>query len=89
MDNIFLSYASPRKRMAIRTGTHLVFIDLSKAYDSVPVRKLWEVLEGSPISISVIKAIKHLYENSNSRIKLEFPVTKGLAARMLPVTYAF
>jgi hypothetical protein len=49
-----------------------------------PVRKLWEVLEGSPISVSVVKAIKHLHENSNSRIKLgevlstEFPVTKGL-----------
>jgi hypothetical protein len=62
----------------------VVFVDLSKAYGRVPVRNLWEILQGSPISISVVKAIKHLYEKSNLRLKLsevfstEFPVAKGL-----------
>jgi len=31
------------KRNAKNQETHLLFVDLTKAYDSIPVSKLWEV----------------------------------------------
>jgi hypothetical protein len=32
------------KRNAKNQETHLLFVDLTKAYDSIPILKLWEVL---------------------------------------------
>ena len=59
-------------------------IDLTKAYDSVPLSKLWQVLQESKINKKLIKGIKTLYEGSLSKIKRAkeitegFQVTKGL-----------
>ena len=39
---------------------HLLFIDLTKAYYSVPLNKLWEVLEKSLINTRLIETIKLL-----------------------------
>jgi len=33
------------KRNATNQETHLLFVDLAKAYDSIPILKLWEVKE--------------------------------------------
>ena len=70
--------------MSVDQPLHLLFVDLKKAYDSVPLKNLWKALEHYNISNSIIRAIKRLYENSFSKIKigkqlsLVFYVTKGL-----------
>jgi len=72
------------KKMAVNQPLHLLFVDLEKAYDSVPLKKLWKALEHYNISNSIIRAIKRLYENSFSKIKIGkqlssgFRITKGL-----------
>jgi hypothetical protein len=38
--------------------THLVFVDLKKAYDSIPINKIWEALENSGICTQIIQAVK-------------------------------
>ena len=56
---------------------HLLFIDLTKAYDSVPLNKLWEVLEKSTINTRLIEAIKLLYKGCSSKIRIGNLTTKG------------
>jgi len=62
----------------------LLFIDLKKAYDNIPLIKLWKALEETRISYTLIKTVKELYRKSLSYVKLGgllsegFGVTKGL-----------
>ncbi|XP_030753480.1 uncharacterized protein LOC115880423 [Sitophilus oryzae] len=44
IDNIFVLQQIIEKRRARNLDTHLVFIDLEKAYDMVPLKKLFEIL---------------------------------------------
>ena len=70
--------------MAVNQPLHLLFVDVEKADDSVPLKNLWKALEPYNISNSIIRAIKRLYENSFSKIKIGkqlssgFYITKGL-----------
>jgi len=56
--------------MAVDLPLYLLFVDLEKAYDSVPLKNLQKALEHYNISNSIIRAIKRLYENSFSKIKI-------------------
>jgi len=62
----------------------LLFVDLEKAYDNIPLIKLWIALEETRISPTLIKTVKELYRRSVSYIKQGgllsegFEVTKGL-----------
>ncbi|XP_072377251.1 uncharacterized protein [Diabrotica undecimpunctata] len=73
-----------KKRVERSRETHLVFIDLEKAYDSVPLKKMFEVLKRSGLDSTYIRAIYKLYENAVSCVKIgtrtsnKFKVTKGL-----------
>jgi len=37
--------ATDRERMAVGQPLHLLFVDLEKAYDSVPLKNVWKALE--------------------------------------------
>ena len=84
VDHIFSLTQINEKKVATNRDVHLLFVDLTKAYDTIPVQKLWQVLEKSPINNTVITAVKQLYDQATSRIKLgnklseNFLVTKGL-----------
>jgi hypothetical protein len=62
----------------------LLFTDLVKAYDNIPLIKLWNALEETGISSTLTKTVKELYRRSLSYIKQgsllseEFEVTNGL-----------
>jgi hypothetical protein len=58
-----------RKKKATNKELHLLFIDFTKAYDSVPLNKLWETLDRSTINTRSIEAIKSLYKGLCSKIK--------------------
>ena len=72
------------KKKATNRELHLLFINLTKAYDSVPLNKLWETLDKSTINTRLTEAIKLLYKGSTSKVKIGnlttkgFKVTKGL-----------
>jgi hypothetical protein len=56
---------------------------LTKAYDSIPVSKLWEVLGELNINNNLIKALQNLYVNTNqvkigNKLSQPFDITKGL-----------
>jgi len=73
-----------REKMAVDRPLHLLFVDLEKSYDSVPLQNIWKALECYNISSNIIRAIKSLYEKSFSKIKIGkqlssgFYLTKGL-----------
>jgi hypothetical protein len=58
IDNIF---CMTEKKKATNRELHLLFTDLTKAYDSVSLNKLWETVDGLAINTRVIEAIKALY----------------------------
>ena len=55
---------------------HLSFINLTKAYDSLPLNKVWKTLHKSTFNIRLIEAIKLLYKGSSSKIKIGNLTTK-------------
>jgi len=82
-DNIFCMKQVIEKRNATNQETHLLFVDLTKAYGSIPISKLWEVLGESNFNNTLIKALKNLYGNT-AEVKIgnvlshPFNITKGL-----------
>ena len=63
--------------MSVEQPLHLLFVDLEKAYDSVPLKNLWKAVKHYNISNSIIMAIKRLYENSFSNIKIGKQLSSG------------
>jgi hypothetical protein len=70
-DNIFSLKNLTEERTARNLDKHLVFVDLQKAYDSVPIKKLFEVLNSSNIEKEYIAAIRSLYRESYSQMKID------------------
>jgi len=69
VDHIFCLRQLIEKKMVVNHPLHLLFVDLEKAYDSVPLENSWKALEHYNNRNSIIKAIKRFYENSVSKIK--------------------
>uniref|UniRef100_T1HAV6 Reverse transcriptase domain-containing protein n=1 Tax=Rhodnius prolixus TaxID=13249 RepID=T1HAV6_RHOPR len=50
------------KRLACDRELHMIFVDLQKAYDTVPLAKLWEALHNIGVKRYLIRAIQELYK---------------------------
>src|ERR1043165_2131048 len=63
---------------------HMLFIDLEKAYDSVPRRLIWESLEGRGVPRKYLDLIRDMYDRSVTSVRSpvgdtdSFPVEVGL-----------
>jgi len=74
-------------RNATDQETHLLFVDLTKAYDSISISKLWEVLgELNNNNSTLIKALPNLYGNTaqvkiGNKLSHPFNITEGLRQR--------
>jgi len=61
--------ATDSEKMAADQPQHLLFVDLEKAYGSVPLKSLCQVLEHYNVSSSISRAIKRLYKNPFRKLK--------------------
>ena len=82
-DNIFCMKQVTEKRNARNQETHLLFVDLTKACDNIPISKLWKVLGESNVNNTLIKALQNLYGNTaqvkiGNKLSHHFNITKGL-----------
>ena len=58
IDNIFCLTQMIEKTVQYRNSLHLTFIDLEKAYDNIPISKIWTTLRNMEINCKIIKAMK-------------------------------
>jgi hypothetical protein len=56
-DNAFVLKQLIEKQLSIGKEVHLLFIDLEKAYDNIPLIKLWKALEETGISCTLTKTV--------------------------------
>lgn len=84
LDNIFVLQQVMERRKERNLPTHIVFIDLEKAYDTVPLNKLFETLTKNGINKTYVRAVWNMYRECKSAVKWgnmiseAFPITKGL-----------
>jgi len=82
-DNILCMKQVIEKRNVTNQETHLLFVDLTKAYDSIPILKMWEVLGELNINNTLVTALQNLYGNTaqvkiGNKLSHPFNITKGL-----------
>jgi uncharacterized protein YfkK (UPF0435 family) len=53
------------------------FMDLEKAYDSVPRKTLWKALEMKSISETLINIIKEIYKRNRCQIKIRTSLSQA------------
>ena len=84
LDNTFTLKQVLEKRIARNMDTHLIFIDLEKAYDSVPLDRLFKTLRKRGINENYIRSIYNIYKNtecvvkSGQQVSKKIKITKGL-----------
>lgn len=69
VDNLFIIQQLTEKRRDKGEETHLAFIDLEKAYDSIPRKRLWEALLKLNIDEDLINIIKEMYRGNKTFVK--------------------
>jgi hypothetical protein len=83
-DNTFVIKQLIEKQLNVGKEVNLLFIDFKKAYDKIPLIKLWKALEETGISYTLIKTVEELYRKVYLTLNLEascqkvFEETKGL-----------
>lgn len=74
------------KKTAYNQELPLFYIDLKKAYDSIPHIKLWEALQTTNISTELIKIVKKLYQQSQTKYSAWFYDNKRVNTRLLSLS---
>jgi len=84
MEALYLLRRLMEKYREKKKDIHMVFIDLEKAYDRVPRRIIWSMLEKKGVTKRYIEVIKDMYEGVVTSIRSpsgetsQFPITVGL-----------
>ncbi|XP_060524437.1 uncharacterized protein LOC132700877 [Cylas formicarius] len=79
VDHLFCVTQLIEKMSAFNKEIHLLFVDLKKAYDTIPLTKLWEALDKTNLSVNIIRSVKELYRNCHIKVKVGQKISnKGL-----------
>ena len=70
-DMIFTVRQLTEKAIQHRAKKFLVFLDLKKAYDSVPREGLWTTLEKLGIPEELIDIVRSFHDNMKARIRVD------------------
>ena len=84
MESIFLLKLLMEKYREAPKYIHIVFIDLEKAFNRVPIEVMWLVLEKNGVPLKYIILIKDMYDRAVISVRIsggitsEFPIIIGL-----------
>ena len=68
------------KSIEFNNPLHIVFIDFTKAFDSVRLDRLWSILnETTQINKNYINLLKSLYDGSSASIKIDIGVSRNIS----------
>ncbi|KAH1011110.1 hypothetical protein HUJ04_000546 [Dendroctonus ponderosae] len=67
MNNIFVFKQIIENEIVTNREIDLLFIDLQKSYDSIPISKPWKVLEETKINHMLINPMKELYKGDDQQ----------------------
>ena len=56
--------------------THVTFLDLKKAFDSVHRGAIWEAMQNQGISVGLTNAIRTMYKNTTSQYLTHYGLTE-------------
>lgn len=82
--DIFTIRRITEKQLARNLSTHYIFVDLEKAYNSIPLSKPFGVFKKSGLNSKYIKSVFYLRKDAFSLVKLgkdisgKIEITKGL-----------
>ena len=66
------------KSVEFNKPVHIVFIDFTKAFDSVDQRKVWQALDRTSINKQYINLLKAFYSNSEATIKTDIGLSRSI-----------
>lgn len=91
VDHIFTIRQMMERMLTKGKEIHFIFIDLEKAYDTVPVNRLWTTLQKTGVPTRLIDLTRRMYKciaclKMGENLSAEFCTTKGLRQKrgMLP-----
>ena len=76
LEQIFAIERLFERSTEFNTPIHAVFIDFSKAFDSIKLDKLWNMLDKTCINKNYINLLKKTYEGSQAMIKTDLGITR-------------
>ena len=59
------------KSIEFNKPLYVIFIDFTKAFDSIKLDKLWSILNKTPFNKNYINLLKLLYDGSQASIKTD------------------
>lgn len=78
-DQIFCLNTAIKRTLSKKKGKcFAIFIDFERAFPNVPHKKLWNKLFEIGLSGKIIRLMKHLYDSSSTRIRLEHGNTENI-----------
>ena len=71
IEQIFALSQMIEKSIEFNKPLHMVFIDFTKAFDSIKLDKLWSILDKTPLNKNYINLLKSIYDGSQASIKTD------------------
>ena len=71
VEQIFALSQIIEKSIEFNKPLYIVFIDFTKAFDSIKLDKLWLILDKTPLNKNYINLLKSLYDGSQASIKTD------------------
>ena len=78
-DMMFVARQLVEKSIEHGSELHIVFVDLQKAYDSIPCAALWTVLDRLGVPPRLLLVVKSLHEGMIARIRVSGTLTDSIS----------
>ncbi len=84
MDHIFAVRTILARRREFNLDTHLVFVNFTKAYDSIDIGVMWHRLQELRVPRKIVVLMQALFKRTRSRVRVQgflsedFTTSKGV-----------